>query len=220
MGDLSRIKGNQGQKLADEELVRRGVAMVRSIPTLKRAGRYVRTTAADTIGIIPGTGQSVIMEIKAYDGVLQWSALRDDQHQRLAEHSQYGGISLIGWVNGKDVYIMQYPVAGFAPRRSITPEMAQNLQWYAPVPQKGFVIMDGQSVDCDCTAQQTRYQDENNHLLQCDVFGGCGDYWLNGAKIYGAKKCKTCDGYWVSPQKKGWQHVGATLTDGKLCLPF
>jgi hypothetical protein len=39
----------------------------------------------------------------------------------------YGGISLLVWVYGSGAYVMRWPIEGFEPGTSITPESAQEL---------------------------------------------------------------------------------------------
>lgn len=131
--------GNMGQEHAAAALRRAGVNMVEKIGTpvklipSKRGGKGTYTViwgekvSGDHRGILPG-GISVLAETKTIlDRNLVWSDLREHQPERLTEHFQCGGVSLLVWVHSSGVYVMRWPVPDFGPRKSITPERAEEL---------------------------------------------------------------------------------------------
>jgi hypothetical protein len=83
--------------------------------------------SGDHRGLI-GNGISVLAETKTIlDRNLRYSDLREHQPARLAEHTNYGGISLLVWVHGTGAYVMRWPIEGFEAGKSITREQAQEL---------------------------------------------------------------------------------------------
>ena len=82
---------------------------------------YPHTTRTDTIG------QSVLVEVKTVEHNLHWSDFREHQPGKLTEHTDLGGLSLVVWVHSSGVYVMRWPIDGFAPGRGITPQMAAGL---------------------------------------------------------------------------------------------
>lgn len=129
--------GKIGQEQAAAALRRVGVEMVERIGTPTKliparvAGTYKviwgEKVSGDHRGILPG-GISVLAETKTimYRN-LAWSDLRDHQPGRLDQHAEFGGVSLLVWVHSSGVYVMRWPVDGFGPRKSITPEQADLL---------------------------------------------------------------------------------------------
>jgi hypothetical protein len=85
--------------------------------------------SGDHRGVIEGTGQSVLAETKTIlEGNLTWSKMREHQPERLTLHYELGGLSLLVWVHSTGVYIMRWPIPGFAkPRDVITPARAAEL---------------------------------------------------------------------------------------------
>jgi hypothetical protein len=131
--------GKHGQKLARSVLSGRcGIHMVEPIATpaiylpvnLKQNIFRVifgEKVSGDHTGII-GNGIFVKAETKTVlEGNLTWSHLRDHQPEKLTQHSDYGGISLLVWVYGDDAWVMTWPIDGFGPGKSITRERAQEL---------------------------------------------------------------------------------------------
>lgn len=84
--------------------------------------------SGDHRGIIPGKGTSVLAETKTIlDRNLRYSDLRDHQPERLTEHHENNGISLLVWVHSTGIYIMRWPITYFVKGKSITPEEASLL---------------------------------------------------------------------------------------------
>lgn len=133
--------GKQGQIQAAAALRRAGVEMVEQIGTPVKLipmgtvrGRqvfqviYGEKVSGDHRGIIHGRGTGVLAETKTIlDRNLRYSDLRDHQPERLTEHHEHGGISLLVWVHSTGAYIMRWPVPLFVKGKSITPEEASLL---------------------------------------------------------------------------------------------
>lgn len=130
--------GKQGQGVAEAALRRIGVLMVepigtpiRMIPSGRNDGTYRvifgEKVSGDHRGVGP-QGISVLVETKTIlNGNLKWSDFREHQPERLDYHNEIMGISLVVWVHSSGVYIMVWPIEGFAPRKSITPQYAAEI---------------------------------------------------------------------------------------------
>ena len=152
MGKKSQTIGASGENLAKLRLHGIGVDMVEKIGTpmkllalstriqssLRRMGcnpknvfRIVfgEKVSGDHRGIISESGKSVLAETKTIlDRNLRWSDLRKHQPERLDVHHLYGGISLLVWITNDGVYVMEWPVPGFGPGRSISLDRAKELE--------------------------------------------------------------------------------------------
>lgn len=122
--------------MAESVLRSIGVEMVEKIGTpvtllpAKAPGTYRviwgEKVSGDRRGIIPGSGRSVLVEVKTiYDRNLRWSDMRDHQPGRLTEHAEHGGLSLLVWVHSSGVCVMRWPVDGFGPGKSIDETQAE-----------------------------------------------------------------------------------------------
>ncbi len=132
--------GQQGQKQAAGALRRAGVNMVEQIGTPVKLipmgtvrGRqvfqviYGDKVSGDHKGIMPD-GTSVLAETKTIlDRNLRYSDLREHQPERLTEHHENNGISLLVWVHSTGIYILRWPITYFVKGKSITPEEASLL---------------------------------------------------------------------------------------------
>jgi hypothetical protein len=126
--------GKYGQELAAAVLRGMGIEMVEQIgtPVLlipADKGRqtyrvvYGEKVSGDHRGILRG-GRSVLVETKTVlDRNLRWSDLRDHQPERLQQHHDLGGLSLLVWVHHTGVFVMAFPILGFGKGESIAPEM-------------------------------------------------------------------------------------------------
>ena len=129
--------GKAGQNVAASALRRLGIECVEKIGTpvkLIPRGKWGaqityqviwgEKVAGDHRGILPG-GRSVLAETKTIlDRNLRWSDLLEHQPRKLSAHAEAGGLSLLVWVHSTGVYVMQWPVPGFGPGRSIVPKQA------------------------------------------------------------------------------------------------
>ena len=132
--------GKHGQNIAASSMSQLGIEMVEQIGTpvklipvdnhRKDVFRVVfgEKVSGDHRGILYG-GRSVLAETNTIlDRNLRYSDLREHQPGRLTSHATFGGLSLLVWVHGSGVYIMEWPIEGFAEGKSITPEKAQSLR--------------------------------------------------------------------------------------------
>lgn len=128
--------GIRGQELAANVLRQIGVFMVEHIGTpftIVKAGRrgwYQGFFGEKVSGDLRGhtkNGISVLAEVKTiWNRNLRWSDLREHQPGRLDMHAERA-ISLLIWVHDSGVFIMLWPVPGFRPGKSISPEQAASL---------------------------------------------------------------------------------------------
>lgn len=148
MGHLQQNTGKHAQKMAQSYLSGLGFLMVERIGTpvllsLVKSDRYAarRNTytvifeervSGDCRALLPD-GSSVLIEVKhtsASGENLAWSQLEDHQREALSTHAAIGSaLSLLVWVSDS-IYVMQWTkdgIEGFAPRKSITKEMAERL---------------------------------------------------------------------------------------------
>ncbi len=133
--------GKNGQVLAANTLRALGVEMVEQIGTpvlLIPIGKnkqiftviWGEKVSGDHRGILRGSGRSVLAETKTIlDRNLRWSDLREHQPERLSLHADLGGLSLLVWVHSTGVFIMRWPILGFAPGGGMTPEFALAVQF-------------------------------------------------------------------------------------------
>lgn len=132
--------GKHGQNVAASSMSQLGIEMVEQIGTpvklipvdnhRKDVFRVVfgEKVSGDHRGILYG-GRSVLAETKTIlDRNLRYSDLREHQPGRLTSHAIFGGLSLLVWVHGSGVYIMEWPIEGFTEGKSITPEKARSLR--------------------------------------------------------------------------------------------
>lgn len=131
----SRSGGRQSQKVGKnaEEAVRlalqtAGYRMIERVATpwtvtfqggRPKAAFPTSKVSGDFRAIEPGTGRSVLVEVKCRSGRLRWSDLRPHQRQTLDEHHRLGGISILAWVTEDEVRLLRWPVEGFGPGRSL-----------------------------------------------------------------------------------------------------
>ena len=133
-GTRNQQKGAIGESIAHRALIRLGFMFVHPIATpysitRGRNGRVIAAAPSAKVAgdfrAIWGRGQSVLVEVKNHDGPrLTYSTLEKHQHEALAMHQQLGGLSLLIWIHKLEAYVMDYPVAAFKPRTSISIETA------------------------------------------------------------------------------------------------
>lgn len=134
----SKKKGNRGEWIAINALKRIGVLMPEEIGTpfviVQSYGKgvYRGFFKAKVSGDVKGhrqDGVAILAEVKTGPKLL-WSTLtKHGEHQaaRLDQHAQHA-ISLVVWVRSADeVFIMRWPIPGFGPRKSISPQAARLL---------------------------------------------------------------------------------------------
>lgn len=145
MARRSQTLGTIGEQIARMTLERMHVRMVERIFTGWKLIRWTNASrglahivaqskvSGDFRGIIPG-GRSVLVETKLTesDNRLRWSDLRPHQREALTKHSTVGGLSLVVWILAaggidadRDVFVLQWPIDGFAPYKPIDNESAK-----------------------------------------------------------------------------------------------
>jgi hypothetical protein len=129
----SQAKGARGEDTVAAALVASGYRMVERISTpcklVTHGGAprivYVGRVSGDYRAILTtsqGAGISVLVESKAYDGRLPWSAFEDHQPVGLTEHEDLGGISLVAWVDRGEVRLIawrEFRRVGFCAGKSV-----------------------------------------------------------------------------------------------------
>ncbi len=129
--------GAIGEQHAAQALRSAGIEMVEKIGTPVKLipsripGTYKviwgEKVSGDMRGILPG-GKSVLAETKTIlDRNLRYSDLREHQPERLTQHAEHGGVSLLVWVHTTGIWIMRWPVNGFIRGKSIDPDTAEEL---------------------------------------------------------------------------------------------
>jgi hypothetical protein len=69
-------------------------------------------------------------EVKTIDQHnLRWSDFRPHQPAALTEHADLGGLTLVIWVYGNEQFVLSWPIPGFGPGKSISPEWARENDW-------------------------------------------------------------------------------------------
>lgn len=141
-------RGIQGQNLVERILKSRDFVCVEGIGTpflqkmvkgrnsqrngwLLRWIKFFQKPSGDHRAFLPDkSGRGVLIETKTITDreTLRWSDLRKHQPGKLDKHVRVGAVVLLAWVHTSGVYLMQWPVPGFAPgRNSIKLERAKQL---------------------------------------------------------------------------------------------
>ena len=134
MSRTQQRTGKAGELLAESTLRGLGIEQIEKIgtPVLLIPSRYNglfkpvygEKVSGDRRGILPG-GRSVLIEVKTIlDSNLMYSELKPHQHAGLKEHADFGGLSLLVWVHNSGVYVLEYPISGFVPGTSLSPQVA------------------------------------------------------------------------------------------------
>lgn len=131
-GKAAKRKGDAGEDVA-EAWLRERYEMVRKIHTewvpIRKNGRVTggypkRKVMADYAAIEPGTGRSVLVEVKRRQHLrLVHSDIKEHQREALTENAACGGISLLLWVRRGAVRCYDWAELlrdGFEPGKSIT----------------------------------------------------------------------------------------------------
>lgn len=137
MGRASQRIGAAGDEQGAAALRRMGVLLlekvatpIRLIPHPNHSGYYRVIYDTPVSGDWRGVwmdGASVLAEIKtAFDRNLRWSDLREHQPGALSAHAELA-MTLLVWVSSAGVFVMRWPIPDFGPGKSITIEMAREL---------------------------------------------------------------------------------------------
>lgn len=133
MARQSQRIGTRGECVVERHLRLTGFAMIERVipPSIVKNGRpiWLRRVSGDFRAVEPGTGRSVLVEVKARNDRLLHSDVRPHQHMALDFHHEAGGLSIIAWHNTATgaVYLLRWPVPGFVPRSSVREPVAPDL---------------------------------------------------------------------------------------------
>ena len=142
----SQAKGVHGEELVRRALVATGYCMVERIATPAKLARgrlvYSSRVSGDFRAVWPlrvrlgpangaerDFGVSVLVECKARDVSLTWTAFEDHQRRALEDHAKLGGISLVGWIRCGRVHLLDWSAiraAGFEAGWAVVVDLEQN----------------------------------------------------------------------------------------------
>lgn len=116
--------GNKAEQAVLEKLQAQG-AVAEIIETKMRLGRVggraiLIPDSGKKLGDIFGvmSGKALLVEVKDHDEErLQYSVLKDHQHENMRKWAAAGGLSMIGWVRGSRICLFVYPM-GWLPGSS------------------------------------------------------------------------------------------------------
>ena len=123
----SQQSGAQGERIARHALHALGFEMIERIHTPvkiiskhKSSGKgkitgtfvFADRVSGDFRAIDPQDGRSVLVEVKLRENRLKWSDFEPHQLAALAEHHDWGGLSIIVWVDSEDYtpFVLQWPI--------------------------------------------------------------------------------------------------------------
>jgi len=128
----SAAKGKAAEAIVRNMLIAMGLRCVERIETGFKIGKGIGTrripvskVSGDFRAVVPGSGVSVLVEVKRRPKCLRWSDLEEHQRRALSEHDAVGGISLLAWVSSEGVAIMQWPLPPHALRIGLSLEWQQ-----------------------------------------------------------------------------------------------
>lgn len=137
MSKQQDLIGKAGQNIARSVLHGLGLEFIEQIGTPVKLVPYRQSMRRDVYQVIWGErvagdhramlpdGRSVLIEVKTIrDRNLQWSDLRQHQPDKLQEHANWNGLSLLVWVHDHGVFVMRWPIEGFGPGKGIAPHKA------------------------------------------------------------------------------------------------
>ena len=143
MARKEAIRGKKGENKVAGVLRGRGFVRVEPIgtPVILRTfskGRYPgvfhvkfgQKVSGDHRALLPDkSGRAVLVETKTIidRDTLRWSDMRTHQPERLDLHVEENAVVLLAWVHRSGTYLMQWPVPGYAPRKSIKLATAKEL---------------------------------------------------------------------------------------------
>ena len=125
--------GALAEELVQRDLIRRGFRLVEKVEVPFRVNKRTggvsarRKVSGDFRAVEPGTGRSLLVEVKHHAERLPYAAFRPHQLVALEEHASAGGISEVAWVDG---VFVAFPILrmiawadlkriGFGPGKSI-----------------------------------------------------------------------------------------------------
>lgn len=97
--------GALAEELVQRDLIRRGFRLVEKVEVPFRVNKRTgsisarRKVSGDFRAVEPGTGRSLLVEVKHHAERLPYAAFRPHQLVALEEHASAGGISEVAWVD-------------------------------------------------------------------------------------------------------------------------
>jgi len=134
IGYSNRQQGETTQNLVANRMKQLGFEAVEMIETgwkvLWKGKKPIKAwpthkVMGDIRAVLPG-GRAVLVEVKSHKDRLPFSAIKQHQVKNLNLYAKIGAVALLAWVDN-EIYIMQWPIPNFGPRKSIRPEMARRL---------------------------------------------------------------------------------------------
>lgn len=135
----SRAEGRRGEQLVEHRLKALGVTLVEKVNVERRQigkkALFVKAVSGDFRGLLHPYGRSVLVEVKTEAETLSLSDFEKHQLDALELHQQAGGVSLVAWVRGVEVYIMPYANfrANCSKGQPLTAEIARPLTLTRPL---------------------------------------------------------------------------------------
>lgn len=111
--------GALAEELVQRDLIRRGFRLVEKVEVPFRVNKRTggisarRKVSGDFRAVEPGTGRSLLVEVKHHAGRLPYAAFRPHQLAALDEHADAGGISEVAWV--EDGPLAAFPILHVIP---------------------------------------------------------------------------------------------------------
>lgn len=135
-GIYAKQKGEVGEKVASYIMHSLGVRNLQKIGTpvklvppanpRARAEFFRRVifeekVSGDWWGIMPGSGRSVLVEVKTHDeDRFQFSILKPHQVYALDSQVRCNGLAFLVWIHLTGEYVLRWPVSGLEPGKSIS----------------------------------------------------------------------------------------------------
>jgi len=148
MGARSGKTGKIGERIARIVLSQMGIEFIERIHNAWKLVRWIDSRRSIAVVVaasrvsgdfrgIAADGRSVLVEVKTrtrnVDRLL-FSDLKQHQRAALSEHNRLGGLSLVVWIvddgfvdMDQNVFVLQWPIVGFAPRKPLTRDRARSL---------------------------------------------------------------------------------------------
>lgn len=135
--------GANAEALVERELIARGFRLVEKVEVPFRASADGKLSArrkvsGDFRGVQPGSGKSLLVEVKRHDERLAWGAFRPHQITALDDHRAAKGITEVAWVDRGIVHFIDWETLrnlGFGPGKSIHHNGAR-IALYTPTSRK------------------------------------------------------------------------------------
>lgn len=128
--------GALAEELVQRDLIRRGFRLVEKVEVPFRVNKRTgsisarRKVSGDFRAVEPGTGRSLLVEVKHHAERLPYAAFRPHQLVALEEHASAGGISEVAWVDGVFVAFPILRMIAWADLKRIGFGPGSSLEWF------------------------------------------------------------------------------------------